>query len=101
MEVDVMPGEHEPANSTLPQQPLHRCMFPRALRYPNMHCVPNPYSCKVDGLNIMGTSGQPVQDIFKYTSFDDHLEILEQTLKCAHLAPTAPDTLGWRLQRLF
>lgn len=26
---------------------------------------------------------------------DSHLEILEETLRLRHLAPTAPDTLGW------
>jgi len=50
VEVDVMPGEHDPANYTLPQQPLHRCMFPLALRYPTMHCVTNPYECSLDGV---------------------------------------------------
>ncbi|ELT96314.1 hypothetical protein CAPTEDRAFT_168965 [Capitella teleta] len=94
MEVDLMPGEHDPANSSLPQQPLHRCMFPESLRFPTMHCVSNPYSCKVDGCLITGTSGQPIHDIYKFSSMEDHLQILETTLKCTHLAPTAPDTLA-------
>ena len=33
-------------------------------------------------------------DIHKYTSMTDHLDILENTLRLGHLAPTAPDTLG-------
>uniref|UniRef100_A0A8D8YTE2 DNA polymerase delta subunit 2 n=1 Tax=Cacopsylla melanoneura TaxID=428564 RepID=A0A8D8YTE2_9HEMI len=28
LEVDLMPGEFDPANITLPQQPLHPCLFP-------------------------------------------------------------------------
>ena len=30
MPVDVMPGASDPANHSLPQQPLHRCLFPGA-----------------------------------------------------------------------
>ncbi|KAG8337329.1 DNA polymerase delta subunit 2 [Homalodisca vitripennis] len=29
IDVDVMPGEFDPTNHTLPQQPLHYCMFPK------------------------------------------------------------------------
>lgn len=43
---------------------------------------------------FLGTSGQNVGDIQKYSSMDSHLEILEETLRLRHLAPTAPDTLG-------
>ena len=28
LDVDVMPGENDPANQNLPQQPLHCCLFP-------------------------------------------------------------------------
>lgn len=94
VDVDLMPGEHDPANFTLPQQPLHRCMFPQAMVYPTLSCVTNPYSCSVDGVKILGTSGQTVDDIYKFSSMEDPLEILEKTLVWGHLAPTAPDTLG-------
>lgn len=50
-------------------------------------------------LRFLGTAGQNISDIVKYSSMDDHLEILESTLRLRHLAPTAPDTLG--LDRLF
>uniref|UniRef100_A0A667WAN6 DNA polymerase delta subunit 2 n=1 Tax=Myripristis murdjan TaxID=586833 RepID=A0A667WAN6_9TELE len=43
---------------------------------------------------FLGTSGQNVSDIQKYSSVDSHLDILENTLRLRHLAPTAPDTLG-------
>lgn len=46
------------------------------------------------GFRILGTSGQNVQDIYKVSSFEDHLEILEHTMNWSHIAPTAPDTLG-------
>ncbi|KAI8489084.1 DNA polymerase delta subunit 2 [Branchiostoma belcheri] len=94
VDVDLMPGDFDPANHVLPQQPLHRCMFPRAMKYPTMHTVPNPYEADVGGIRFLGTSGQNVDDIYKYSSLENSLEILEKTLTVGHIAPTAPDTLG-------
>ena len=28
IDVDLMPGENDPANQIMPQQPLHCCLFP-------------------------------------------------------------------------
>ncbi|NWH15776.1 DPOD2 polymerase, partial [Grus americana] len=92
--VDVMPGEFDPTNYTLPQQPLHHCMLPLASAYSTLRLVTNPYQADVDGIRFLGTSGQNVSDIFKYSSMDDYLEILEWTLLAGHISPTAPDTLG-------
>ncbi|XP_034548518.1 DNA polymerase delta subunit 2 [Notolabrus celidotus] len=92
--VDVMPGQYDPTNYTLPQQPLHRCMFPLSSVYPTLQLASNPHQAKVDGVSFLGTSGQNVCDIQRYSSRDNHLEILEETLRLRHLAPTAPDTLG-------
>ncbi|XP_067401912.1 DNA polymerase delta subunit 2 [Emydura macquarii macquarii] len=92
--VDVMPGEFDPTNYTLPQQPLHRCMFPLASVYSTLQLVTNPYQADVDGVRFLGTSGQNISDIFKYSCMEDYLEILEWTLHIGHLSPTAPDTLG-------
>eukprot|EP00071_Canis_lupus_P053095 XP_539802.3 DNA polymerase delta subunit 2 isoform X1 [Canis lupus familiaris] len=92
--VDVMPGEFDPTNYTLPQQPLHPCMFPLATAYSTLQLVTNPYQATIDGVRFLGTSGQNVSDIFRYSSMEDHLEILEWTLRIRHISPTAPDTLG-------
>ncbi|KAL2296207.1 hypothetical protein Nmel_018501 [Mimus melanotis] len=92
--VDVMPGEFDPTNYTLPQQPLHRCMLPLASGYATLRLVTNPYQASLDGVRFLGTSGQNISDIFKYSSMDDYLEILEWTLLAGHISPTAPDTLG-------
>uniref|UniRef100_A0AAZ3RA30 DNA polymerase delta subunit 2 n=1 Tax=Oncorhynchus tshawytscha TaxID=74940 RepID=A0AAZ3RA30_ONCTS len=92
--VDVMPGQYDPTNYTLPQQPLHHCMFPLSSSYPTLQLASNPHQATLDGVRILGTSGQNVKDIQKYSSMDSHLEILENTLRLRHLAPTAPDTLG-------
>nr|XP_056715936.1 DNA polymerase delta subunit 2 [Euleptes europaea] len=92
--IDVMPGEFDPTNYTLPQQPLHRCMFPLSSTYSTLQLVTNPYQANIDGVRFLGTSGQNISDIFKYSSMSDYLEILEWTLRIGHISPTAPDTLG-------
>jgi len=97
--IDVMPGEFDPCNTSLPQQPLHHCLFPNASRLSNnsFKCVTNPHSFVLaEDLNILGHSGQPVRDALRYmrpgTSAVDFLEWT--LLKFRHLAPTAPDTLA-------
>ncbi|OWF46452.1 DNA polymerase delta subunit 2-like [Mizuhopecten yessoensis] len=94
VDVDLMSGQFDPANYILPQQPLHKCMFPQASCYTTFHTTTNPYHCRVDGVSILGTSGQPIHDIMKYSTNEDPVDILEKCLRWGHLAPTAPDTLG-------
>lgn len=48
--VDVMPGQYDPTNYTLPQQPLHRCMFPLSVPFPTLQLVSNPFQAVVDGV---------------------------------------------------
>eukprot|EP00794_Sanderia_malayensis_P008860 gene8860-9809_t len=92
--VDVMPGEFDPANHFMPQQPLHKCMFTKALTYATVQSVSNPYEASIGGVRFLGTSGQNVDDIFKFTNFDDRMDILEHTLMGGHICPTCPDTLS-------
>ena len=42
---------------------------------------------------MLGTSGQNVDDVAKYSSHEDGLQLLGACLEWAHLAPTGPDTL--------
>jgi len=92
--VDIMPGEYDPTNQFLPQQALHKCMFPNALQYSTVQSVTNPYKAVVGGLRMIGTSGQNVSNIYQYSGFEDRLDILEATLKGGHISPTCPDTLS-------
>lgn len=89
-----MPGANDPTNYVLPQQPLHRCMFPSSGKLSTLNMVTNPYRCMVEGLLFVGTSGQPITDIIKNSSMIDPLDALEKTLIWGHICPTAPDTLG-------
>lgn len=45
-----MAGEYDPTNFTIPQQPLHKCMFAQASRFPTFKTVTNPYDCHVEGV---------------------------------------------------
>ena len=94
MFVDVMPGAHDPANFVLPQQPLHHCMLPQTRELTTFRTVSNPYSCRIGGRLVMGSSGQPILDILKNSDLEHSLDAMEKTLEWRHMCPTAPDTLG-------
>lgn len=57
--VDVMPGEFDPTNYTLPQQPLHPCMFPLATAYSTLQLVTNPYQATIDGVRYQHSHTPP------------------------------------------
>ncbi|XP_039262136.2 DNA polymerase delta subunit 2-like [Styela clava] len=94
--VDVMSGEYDPTNFMLPQQPLHSCMFPKSGSYrtSTFKTVTNPYECEIEEVKILGTSGQNIKNLQQFGNESDSMKLLEQTLLSAHLAPTAPDSLG-------
>lgn len=92
--LDIMPGPNDPANFSLPQQPLHRCLFPGASVYSTFYAATNPHQFELDGIRFLGTSGQNIDDLYKYSNAKERLDYMERTLKWRHIAPTAPDTLG-------
>ncbi|EMS55680.1 DNA polymerase delta small subunit [Triticum urartu] len=92
--VDIMPGCNDPANFALPQQPLHRCLFSGASTYNTFSSCPNPHQFDLDNVKFIGTSGQNIDDLYRYSDAKDRLEFMERTLKWRHLAPTAPNSLG-------
>ncbi|CAL1266232.1 unnamed protein product [Larinioides sclopetarius] len=92
--VDIMPGEFDPANHLLPQQPLHPCMFPKSSKYSTFNVVTNPYDATIDGVRFLGTSGQNVRNISAYSKISDPLDALQKTLDWGHIAPIAPDSLN-------
>ena len=75
------PGPSDPANASLPQQPLHRCLLPSTTCYANVGRVTNPHAFSIDKVKVTGTSGQNVDDILKYVDHDDRLGALASTLE--------------------
>ena len=93
IEVDIMPGEHDPASIMMPQQPLHIGILPKCSTLTSVRCLTNPYAAKINGTCLMGCSGQTVDSIRSYSALEETLDILKQKLIWSHLAPTAPDAL--------
>jgi DNA polymerase delta subunit 2 len=114
--ITILPGEQDPANQSLPQQPVHPAMFPHSRAYSSANLsdpqnsdeppgwfdsVTNPWDGDIEGHRFMGNSGQPVDDILKYIDLggpdgkdaDGRLEVMEAMLRWRCGAPTAPDTL--------
>ncbi|MCJ1397138.1 hypothetical protein MMC11_000330 [Xylographa trunciseda] len=100
--VTLIPGNSDPANVSLPQQPIHSAMLPHSRAYSAMpganepgwfDSTTNPWEGDVDGWRFMGNGGQPLDDVFKYVEGNDRLEMMENFLRWRCVAPTAPDTL--------
>lgn len=89
----VMPGEGDPSNLALPQSPIHPGLFPKTRHNSTFHSLMNPCSFEHNLVSFLGTSGQNINDIARYTDISDRMEIAELTLKWRNLAPTSPDTL--------
>ncbi len=112
--ITLLPGEQDPANVSMPQQPIHPAMFPHSRAYTTANVsdpeeeepgwldnVTNPWDGDIEGWRFMGNSGQPVDDILKYVDYggpngkgaDGRLEVIASMLRWRCGAPTAPDTL--------
>ncbi|OBT45242.1 hypothetical protein VE00_03669 [Pseudogymnoascus sp. WSF 3629] len=103
--VTLLPGASDPANASLPQQPVHSAMFPQARAYGSgpptdgekkigwFDAVTNPWEGEVEGWRVLGTGGQNVDDVFKYVEGEDRLGMMEAMCRWRCCAPTAPDTL--------
>ncbi|UZJ57503.1 hypothetical protein CBS101457_006823 [Exobasidium rhododendri] len=97
MHVHLLPGEKDPTSLALPQQPMHHSLFPKASRFETLHRESNPGWFGIQQKKFLGSSGQNINDIFKYmVESDDEARIQAacNTLDWGHLAPTAPDTLS-------
>jgi DNA polymerase delta subunit 2 len=92
--VDVLPGQQDPSNLSMPQMPMHPYLFRTAVKSNKFKSVSNPYQCTMEDLHILGHSGQPVDNLLRCTSMEKPLEALTKCLDARLLAPTAPDTLG-------
>lgn len=103
--ITLLPGESDPANVSLPQQPLHAALFPNSRQWARpkdalktddgytFDAVTNPWTGYIDGHLFLGSAGQNISDIYRYVRDDDRLDMLAATLNWRLIAPTAPDTL--------
>ncbi|BEJ16257.1 hypothetical protein CspHIS471_0508620 [Cutaneotrichosporon sp. HIS471] len=91
--VNLIPGAEDPAGALLPQQPMPKVMF-GGKKMEGLECVTNPTWLEVGERSLLCSSGQGIDDIFKYLPGTQRLRMARRTLEWRHLAPTAPDTLS-------
>lgn len=104
--VTIMPGSNDPQEICLPQQSIHKSILHSNKPYMNeqyLQLATNPQWLEINGVRILATSGQNIDDILKYLSKsqiesqnqhqDLLMKIMTTTIKWQNIIPTAPDTL--------
>lgn len=105
--ISILPGPRDVVELGLPKQPLHHSLFPLSSKYQNFKRLTEPAFYDINGMRILVSSGESVNDIMKYIIpntkadgklkdclfKDSRLRIIEDTLLWQNIAPTAPDTL--------
>jgi len=87
--VDLMSGVTDPAEYFIPQPAMKRVLFPMA-KQADFRTLSNPFQFNVDGLRILGTSGQIVESVKRYSKVST-TEAMELILKTQNIAPCAPE----------
>lgn len=100
--ITLIPGDQDPTQTSLPQQPLHAALLPHTRTYMTapdseecgwLDSVTNPWEADVDGWRVLVTGGQNVDDVFRYVEGEDRMEMMEAICRWRLSVPTAPDTL--------
>ncbi|KAJ2506408.1 DNA polymerase delta small subunit Cdc1 [Coemansia sp. RSA 2049] len=90
----VMPGRGDPADVSMPQQPINRGMFGQSRQFSGFVSTTNPACLTVNGVSLLGTSGQNIDDLRHYAvNGESACQLAAESLRWRHIAPTAPDTL--------
>ncbi|KAJ2356815.1 DNA polymerase delta small subunit Cdc1 [Coemansia sp. RSA 2618] len=92
MPLTLLPGGGDPADVSLPQQPLHPSMFAQCRQFAGFRSVTNPAYFEIGGTLMLGSAGQNVDDLRRYACGEPS-QLAAQSLQWRHIAPTAPDTL--------
>ncbi len=111
--VSIMAGETDPAEIEYPKMPFHRSLFRLSSGRKNFERLTNPSWLQINGVRILATSGENINDMFKYmipnihveigsgidspvrreVLYDSRLKLLQSNILWQNIAPTAPDTL--------
>ncbi|CAK9059708.1 unnamed protein product [Durusdinium trenchii] len=91
----VQTGEGDCGVSTfLPQRAMPRSIFPRSVRSGKLHLWPNPNSCCLGGLQVVGHAGQPLALALRHSSKGEkQMDWLLKSWQKQHLAPLWPELL--------
>ena len=96
IDTDIIPASNDPSSQVFPQRPLHKALVLEKASSDSstLNCHTNPCRFTVnDGLDVLITGGQNVDDACRYGRAVDPLDAAEYLLKSSHIAPSAPDTL--------
>ena len=97
VDIDLMPGANDPTTHILPQQPILPSLLTETRNYSTLNSVTNPYLASLTSnsstIDMLCTSGQIVDDIYKYVTTEDRLSIATAVMGCGIVSPTSPDTL--------
>lgn len=93
-DITVMPGKNDPTSFLLPQQPFHQNILPKSGPIKNVQPVTNPCLLDFKDRLILGTSGENVDAILKYSKIEFSTTALKNTLEWGHIAPSAPDNIS-------
>ncbi|KAJ1867505.1 DNA polymerase delta small subunit Cdc1 [Coemansia sp. RSA 989] len=94
MPLTLLPGKSDPADISMPQQPLHPSLFAHCKQYSGFQTVTNPAYFEVDGTLVLASAGQNVDDLCHYAVHDETpCQLAARTLQWRHIAPSGPDTL--------
>jgi DNA polymerase delta subunit 2 len=105
--ISILPGPKDIVETGLPKQPIHKSLFKKSSNRVNFKRMTDPLFYEINGLRILITSGENINDIMKYilpnnkieeeisesVYTDSRLRIIEDSLLWQIIAPTAPDTL--------
>ncbi|CAD5225168.1 unnamed protein product [Bursaphelenchus xylophilus] len=92
--VTLMPGPNDICDALWPQRPiLKKSLLRNKKYYSNCDTVTNPYSFDYDGVRFLGSSGQNIDDMIRYTKGKSTIELMKDLLEKSHLCPTCPDTI--------
>ncbi|CAN6634715.1 DNA polymerase delta small subunit [Trichomonascus vanleenenianus] len=96
--VTILPGKNDPSSVSMPEQPLHAALLMKSAKQAVgsnvLSRLTNPAWFEVNGVHVFGTSGQVIDDMYKYGDYNDRLKLMDLTMRWRHSAPTCPDTLS-------
>lgn len=90
--ITVLPGSNDITQDGYPQEPMKPLLFPKSFALKTFNLVSNPFFCKDQNKDYIITSGQNIDSMMKYSSYERNENIM-MMLKSGHLSPSYPDML--------
>ena len=97
--IDVMPSLYSNDDLKYPQSPLNKLLFTENIpniNFSSLNLVPNPYffDIFVPSMNkrkyFIGTSGENINIIKQYSSFEKDIDVMKKNIEWNHLCPIDP-----------